>query len=65
MYSGRHSLVLTADDFNLLADHEPALAEQAPSGYARELKDFQIVAAAAHFPRLCFGRLLQGPGGRQ
>jgi glyoxylase-like metal-dependent hydrolase (beta-lactamase superfamily II) len=53
-------LELMVDDFDLLVDHDPALAAEVRITYARELEGADVVAAAAHFPGLRFGRLLPG-----
>ncbi len=53
-------LELMVDDFDLLVDHDPALAADVRIAYARELEGTDVLAAAAHFPGLRFGRLLPG-----
>ena len=53
-------LELQDDDFDLLVDHDPVLAQRARLAYARELEGADVVASAAHFPGLRFGRLLPG-----
>ena len=58
-------LELMDDDFNLLADYDQELANRARQAYARELEGTDIVASAAHFPGLAFGRLLPGEGTRR
>jgi glyoxylase-like metal-dependent hydrolase (beta-lactamase superfamily II) len=57
------TLELMDDDFNLLVDHDQALADQVRTAYARELEGADIPVAAAHFPGLRFGRLLPGTAG--
>lgn len=51
-------LELMDDDFNLLGDHDQALADRVRTAYARELENTGVHIAAAHFPGLRFGRLL-------
>ena len=58
-------LELMDDDFNLLVDHDQALANRVRDAYARELEGTDVVAAAAHFPGLQFGRLLPSNGTRR
>jgi glyoxylase-like metal-dependent hydrolase (beta-lactamase superfamily II) len=58
-------LELMDDDFNLLVDHDQALADRVREAYARELEGGAVVAAAAHFPGLRFGRLLAGSSARR
>jgi hypothetical protein len=58
-------LELMDDDFNLLVDHDQALANRVRESYARELEGTDIVASAAHFPGLQFGRLLPSNGTRR
>ena len=53
------------DDFDLLVDHDQELARQVRDAYARELEGSDVVAAAAHFPGLQFGRLLPGESTRR
>jgi glyoxylase-like metal-dependent hydrolase (beta-lactamase superfamily II) len=52
-------LELMDDDFNLLVDHDQELANRVREAYARELAGSETVAAAAHFPGLQFGRLIE------
>jgi glyoxylase-like metal-dependent hydrolase (beta-lactamase superfamily II) len=56
-------LELMDDDFNLLVDHDQELANRVRVAYARELEGTDVVAAAAHFPGLQFGRLLPSEHG--
>ena len=58
-------LELMDDDFNLLVDHDPGLANKVREAYARELESGAVPAAAAHFPGLQFGRLLPSEGTRR
>lgn len=58
-------LELMDDDFNLLVDHDQELANRVRDAYARELESTDVVAAAAHFPGLQFGRLLPSHGTRR
>ncbi|OBA70372.1 hypothetical protein A5641_13490 [Mycobacterium sp. 1554424.7] len=57
-------LELMDDDFDLIADHDPAMARRVRNAYARELEGTDVAIAAAHFPGLRFGRLLPGNGVR-
>jgi glyoxylase-like metal-dependent hydrolase (beta-lactamase superfamily II) len=57
-------LELMDNDFDLIADHDAQLAQQAREAYAKELEDGETLVAAAHFPGLKFGRLLAGGGTR-
>jgi glyoxylase-like metal-dependent hydrolase (beta-lactamase superfamily II) len=58
-------LELMDDDFNLLVDHDQELANRVREAYARELEGGEVLAAAAHFPGLQFGRLLPSEGARR
>jgi hypothetical protein len=58
-------LELMDDDFNLLVDHDQELANRVREAYARELEGTDVLAAAAHFPGLQFGRLLRGAATRR
>jgi glyoxylase-like metal-dependent hydrolase (beta-lactamase superfamily II) len=58
-------LELMDDDFNLLVDHDQELADRVRTAYARELEGTDVLAAAAHFPGLRFGRLLAGDSARR
>lgn len=58
-------LELMDNDFNLLVDHDQQLADRVREAYARELEGSDVVAAAAHFPGLRFGRLLRGESTRR
>jgi glyoxylase-like metal-dependent hydrolase (beta-lactamase superfamily II) len=53
-------LELMDEDFDLLADHDPVMAQRVREALARELEGSQVAVAAAHFPGLRFGRLLPG-----
>ena len=58
-------LELMDDDFNLLVDHDQALADSVRESYARKLEGSDVPVAASHFPGLQFGRLLPGDGTRR
>jgi glyoxylase-like metal-dependent hydrolase (beta-lactamase superfamily II) len=58
-------LELMDDDFDLLVDHDEALAKKVRQAYARELEGQDVAVAASHFPGLQFGRLLPGEGVRR
>jgi glyoxylase-like metal-dependent hydrolase (beta-lactamase superfamily II) len=58
-------LELMDDDFNLLVDHDQELANRVREAYARELEGSDVMAAAAHFPGLQFGRLLPSENTRR
>jgi hypothetical protein len=58
-------LELMDDDFNLLVDHDQEMANRVREAYARELEGTNVVASAAHFPGLRFGRLLPGEATRR
>jgi glyoxylase-like metal-dependent hydrolase (beta-lactamase superfamily II) len=58
-------LELMDDDFNFLGDHDQQLANRMREAYGRELEGSGIVASAAHFPGLRFGRLLPSEGVRR
>jgi glyoxylase-like metal-dependent hydrolase (beta-lactamase superfamily II) len=58
-------LELTDEDFNLLVDHDQVLANRVREAYARELENTDVMASAAHFPGLSFGRLLAGEAARR
>ncbi len=58
-------LELMDDDFNLLVDHDQAMADSVREAYARELEGGDVPVAASHFPGLQFGRLLPGEGTRR
>jgi glyoxylase-like metal-dependent hydrolase (beta-lactamase superfamily II) len=51
---------LVEDDWEALFDVDPALARTTRETLARELEGMNVQLAAAHFPGLEFGRLLQG-----
>lgn len=55
---------LAEDDWEAVFDIDPKLAQQTREALARELEGTDTVVAAAHFPGLAFGRLLQGEGQR-
>ena len=56
---------LMSDDWEMMADVDPALARRTREALARELEGSDVPVAAAHFPGLQFGRLLSaGAGGR-
>jgi glyoxylase-like metal-dependent hydrolase (beta-lactamase superfamily II) len=56
---------LLEDEWLVVADVDPALAQRTREALAREIETTGAVAAAAHFPELAFGRLLPGQGRRQ
>jgi glyoxylase-like metal-dependent hydrolase (beta-lactamase superfamily II) len=58
-------LELMDDEFNLLVDHDQELANRVREAYARELEGTNVVAAAAHFPGLRFGRLVATESARR
>lgn len=49
---------LMSDDWEMMADVDPALARRTRAAFARELEGSGVPVAAAHFPGLRFGRLL-------
>lgn len=49
---------LQSDDWEMIADVDPALARRTRAAFARELEGADVPVAAAHFPGLRFGRLL-------
>lgn len=51
---------LLDDDWDMVADVDPALARRTREQVARELEGSGVLAAAGHFPGLRFGRLLAG-----
>ena len=51
---------LVEDDWEAVADVDPALARRTREALARELEGSDVPVAAAHFPGLQFGRLLAG-----
>ena len=51
---------LATDDWEMMADVDAALARRTREAFARELEGTGTPFAAAHFPRLRFGRLLSG-----
>jgi glyoxylase-like metal-dependent hydrolase (beta-lactamase superfamily II) len=55
---------LIDDEWAGMADVDPDLARQTRIALARELEGSDVPVAAAHFPGLQFGRLLQGEGRR-
>jgi glyoxylase-like metal-dependent hydrolase (beta-lactamase superfamily II) len=55
---------LLDDEWDGLADVDPALAKHARNALAAELEGSDVQVAAAHFPGLQFGRLLAGEGKR-
>lgn len=58
-------LELMDDDFNLLVDHDQDMANKVREAYARELEGTDVLASAAHFPGMRFGRLLSGGATRR
>jgi glyoxylase-like metal-dependent hydrolase (beta-lactamase superfamily II) len=50
---------LVEDDWEAIVDVDPALARRTREALARELEGSDVPVAAAHFPGLQFGRLLQ------
>jgi glyoxylase-like metal-dependent hydrolase (beta-lactamase superfamily II) len=57
-------LELADEEFVLLGDVDQELADRTRERVRRELDGENVLAAAAHFPELQFGRLLAGAGGR-
>ncbi len=55
-------LQLTDRDFSVMADIDAALAEQQRERVYREIVGENLPVAAAHFPGLRFGRVLEGQG---
>jgi glyoxylase-like metal-dependent hydrolase (beta-lactamase superfamily II) len=55
---------LIDEEWDGMADVDPALAKATRNALARELEGADIPVAAAHFPGLEFGRLLTGSGRR-
>jgi len=55
---------LLEDEWVVLGDVDPELATRTRDRLARELEGTTTLAAAAHFPGLCFGRILAGRGRR-
>ncbi len=56
---------LIEDDWEALFDVDPTLARTTREILARELEGTNVQLAAAHFPGLEFGRLLQGTPARR
>jgi glyoxylase-like metal-dependent hydrolase (beta-lactamase superfamily II) len=56
---------LVDDEWGALFDVDPVLALQTRVALNRELEATGVLAAAAHFPGLQFGRLLRGEGRRR
>lgn len=56
---------LLDDEWDGLGDVDPALAKRTRNALAAELEGTNTPVAAAHFPGLQFGRLLQGEGRRR
>lgn len=56
---------LLDDEWDGLADVDPALARQTRNALARELEGQDVPVAAAHFPGMRFGRLLRSEGRRR
>ena len=57
-------LELADEEFVLLGDVDQELADRTRERVRRELDGENVLAAAAHFPELQFGRLLAGVDGR-
>jgi len=55
---------LLEDEWEFIADVDPALARRTREVLAREIEGSGIPASAAHFPDMRFGRLLPAAGGR-
>jgi glyoxylase-like metal-dependent hydrolase (beta-lactamase superfamily II) len=55
---------LLEEEWLVLGDVDPQLATRTRDSLARELEGTATLAAAAHFPGLCFGRVLVGRGRR-
>ena len=56
---------LFSDDWEMIADVDSQLAQRSREALARELEASDVLAAAAHFPGLQFGRLLVADGRRR
>lgn len=56
---------LIETEWDGMMDVDPALAKRTRAALAREIEGKDIPVAAAHFPNLRFGRLLQGEGTRR
>jgi glyoxylase-like metal-dependent hydrolase (beta-lactamase superfamily II) len=56
---------LVDEEWETVADVDPALALETRARLARELDGTDTLVGAAHFPALRFGRLLQGESGRR
>ncbi len=56
---------LLSDDWEMIGDVDPQLAQRSREALARELEGSGIPAAATHFPGLRFGRLLAAEGRRR
>ena len=57
-------LELVEDDWQAVFDVDPVLAQRTRAAVARELEGTNTAVAAAHFPGLQFGRLLETGGQR-
>jgi glyoxylase-like metal-dependent hydrolase (beta-lactamase superfamily II) len=55
---------LLEDEWEFIADVDPALARRTREALAREIEGSGIPASAAHFPEMRFGRLLPAAGRR-
>jgi len=55
---------LLEEEWEFMADVDPALARRTREALAREIEGTGIPVAAAHFPEMRFGRLLPGSGQR-
>jgi glyoxylase-like metal-dependent hydrolase (beta-lactamase superfamily II) len=55
---------LLEDEWEFIADVDPALARRTRAALVREIEGAGIPVAAAHFPEMRFGRLLPAAGGR-
>lgn len=56
---------LLENEWAALGDVDPRLASTTREAWAREMESTGVMAAAAHFPGMQFGRLLAGNGARQ
>jgi glyoxylase-like metal-dependent hydrolase (beta-lactamase superfamily II) len=56
---------LIDDEWSGLGDVDPELAKQTKNKLAREIEGTDVPVAAAHFPGMVFGRLLNANGRRQ
>jgi glyoxylase-like metal-dependent hydrolase (beta-lactamase superfamily II) len=55
-------LEIVDDEFEIMADLDPALARRSKDRVVQELEDPSVHASSTHFPGLKFGRMLRGEG---